>query len=277
MGWLSRVFGAKEVKEVGKSTPVVLLESFDLLIDRVSKELGISDLGSRALVKNALKMLAQEYAITTQEEFIQQYEDDGELHQKVINALTVNETYFLRERGSLDWLVRYIEHSSVSLNILSAPCSNGAEVYSILMLLASKDRALLKRVKIVGIDVNSEALAVAKEAIYSKRALHYVDDTMRQSFFEPINDHYRLKCSDEIDIGFYQENIFELDTTKYGTFDVILSRNLFIYFDDATRKRALLTLYGLLRSDGILILGHADFVKTDGLFEKIQGSIYKKI
>ena len=277
MSWFDSFFASSKSETTAIVQKVAPLEEFERVINRVSSELGISNLSSRPMVKNSLKTLAREYAIGSEQAFLERYDSDATLHQKVINALTVNETYFLRERASLDWLVEYIQSQSYRLRVLSSPCSNGAEVYSILMLLAQKDRALLKRVEMVGIDVNDEALHLAKEVIYSKRALYYMDDTLRQNYFIAVDDSYKFTCTSDVNITFYKENIFRLDANKYGRFDVVLSRNLFIYFDDATRKKALQKLHSVLEPSGVLILGHADFVETKGLFEKLATNIYKKI
>jgi len=238
--------------------------------------IGIDNLEKRAIAVESIKQIAIEYRLDNSDAFITCMKKDTTFHQLVINTVTVNETYFMRELKSLMILIDYIEKSKHSVRILSMPCSNGAEVYSILILLHKRDPLLLSKVKIVGVDINDIALSLAKDAIYSQRALHDMDEKDINTYFTLSNKTYHVDTMFKSNVEFINENIFNLSSSKQGEFDVVLSRNLFIYFDKKTRKRAVDRLLEVLKKDGLLVMGHADFIEPEPALEKVGIGIYTK-
>jgi len=236
---------------------------------------GIVDLDKRALTTSRLQQYAMTQNIYTTTDFMKELENSQNFYQEIINIATVNETFFFREIKELNWLIEYIESSSKHLKILSMPSSSGEEVYSILLLMLK--RAIpLDKVSIVGYDINSHAVNHAQEARYEEHSLHKIEESLRNKYFRKNSDNsYSLSSEINTHAKFKQQNIFELE--NFGEkFDVILSRNMFIYFDAQKRVKAIDIIVNMLNIEGVFIKGHADQISDIKSLKNIQYGIYKK-
>jgi chemotaxis protein methyltransferase CheR len=249
---------------------------FEAITSYIYERSGITDLDSRAMIANQLRQLALEHDIYNTDTFLQKMKSSDEFYQEIINLVTVNETYFFRELKELEWLVDYIKGLSTHFKILSMPCSSGEEVYSILILL-SEAGVDINRVEITGYDINSDAVSKAQKAIFKERSLHKIPLHVREKYFTKIDDEsYKLREIFKNRVSFYQKNIFELENI-YNKFDVVLSRNMFIYFDSEKRAKAVDIIASLLKIGGIYIKGHADSIKEHPNLKNISYGVYKKI
>ncbi len=250
--------------------------SFRLVTDYIYEKSGITDLDKKALTSLNLQNLAISKGIFSTREFLQSIEFNKELYQQVINIATVNETFFFREIRELKWLVDYIQKENRYMKILSLPCSSGEEVYSILLLLDAEGFNMSK-IMIDGYDINSDAILKANKAIYDEYSLHNIDFKIRnKNFIKSKAGKYELVCKYKKCVNFYQENIFNLNEKK-DKYDIILSRNMFIYFDDEKRKLAIQKIVNLLKKDAIFIKGHADYIYNCDSLKNVHYGIYKKI
>ena len=250
--------------------------SFKKVTDYIYQLSGIIDLDKRALTSSRLQQYAISQDIYTTAEFLAKMKSSKEFDQEVINIATVNETFFMRELKELEWLMGHIKRSDRKLKILSIPSSSGEEIYSILLLML-KNRIDLNQIEINGYDINSNAVANAIKGEYDEHSLHKIDKTLRTEYFtKNENNHYIIMLAIKNSASFQQKNIFEL-TDEKGSYDVVLSRNMFIYFDDAKREEALNIIVSLLKRDGVYIKGHADQIKSYPNLKKIEYGIYQKI
>jgi chemotaxis protein methyltransferase CheR len=203
--------------------------------------------------------------------------------QALINAFTINETYFFREDHQLRALSTQILPAIVAakrpgdlVRIWSLPCSTGDEPYSIaIWLLEHWPMVDAYNIEIVGSDIDTAAIAAAREGRYAARALNRLPADLVERYFEPEHRHHR-KIIDDLreSVQFSVVNLIDpTSAATQGRFDIILCRNLLIYFDDASRKMAGDTLYERLQPGGFLCLGHSesmarisdrfDFVRLD--------------
>ena len=270
-GW----FGKKEVEtKVEVKNISEDFSGFDAITNFLYKKSGIIDLEKRALSSSRLKQYAREHSIYTTTEFLQLLQQQTEAYQEAINIVTVNETYFFREIKELNWLINYIKESDKKLKILSMPCSSGEEIYSIILLML-KNNIPLDKVELVGYDINSQMIQKAKKATYHEHSLHNVDDLTRENYFSITQDkQYTLQSHILTNATFKQQNIFEIDTTQ-EKYDVILSRNMFIYFDEAKKAKAVEIITKMLDHDGIFIKGHADNIAPNKNLNNIAYGVYK--
>lgn len=194
--------------------------------------------------------------------------NDPAERQKLINAVTVNETYFYREDRQFAALSERILPAIVQdrrpgdrVRIWSLPCSTGDECYSIAIWLL-ENWALVDAylIEIVGSDIDTRALAAAREGRYGTRALSHLPDSVREAYFESEQRHERQIIRDlRESVGFTQANIVDRQSMRAaGRFDVILCRNLLIYFDEEGRRTAAENLYDALNPGGFLCLGHSE-------------------
>lgn len=195
-------------------------------------------------------------------------DEDGSLFEELINTITINETYFFRENYQLEILVcellPKLAATKDSLRILSAPCSSGEEPYSIAMYLLEDARVVnSKNIEIIGIDIDQTCIQRAKKAVYTPRSVRMIPQSLNNKYFTQINDEFHLKDEIKNAIEFKKANVFSKDDMrKLGKFDVIFSRNMLIYFDDASQKEVVTTFYEMLNKGGYLALGHAEYLSS---------------
>lgn len=188
--------------------------------------------------------------------------------EALINAFTINETYFYREdhqfaalaRGILPELIRTRRPGDL-IRIWSMPCSTGEEAYSIaIWLLENWPLVDAYNIEIVGSDVDTAALEHAQKGRYAARALARLPADVVERYFEPEHGH-RRKIIDDLreSVRFTAANVVDRATLAgLGRFDVILCRNLLIYFDDDSRLLAATNLFESLNSGGFVCLGHSE-------------------
>ncbi len=193
----------------------------------------------------------------------------GDEFQALMNAITVNETYFFREKDQFEVLVNKILpelHETMPthrpLRILSSPCSTGEEPYSMILHIVEEGDVVEKRdIEVVGIDIDSTVIEKAKAAKYNDRSVHAIPKSILNKWFDKKTFGYHLGDDLKGSVDFQVANIFDkAQMRKLGKFDVIFSRNMLIYFDDASRKEVAMTFYDMLNPGGYVLLGHAEYM-----------------
>lgn len=193
--------------------------------------------------------------------------DRSEVEQ-LINAFTVNETYFYREDHQLRCLSRSLLPGIVRnrkpgdlVRIWSVPCSTGEEPYSLaIWLLENWPPVDSYHIEIVGSDIDTQALLDAKAAGYGERALQRLPPDVVERYFDPVRDGQRKLIQDlQESVKFTSANLVDAaSVAAQGQFDIIFCRNVLIYFDDASRLLAVNNLHDALRPGGYICLGHTE-------------------
>jgi len=196
------------------------------------------------------------------------WSDNGAEWQALINALTVNETYFFREVHQFECLVNSMleeiaQHKTPGgvIRIWSIPSSSGEEPYSLAIYLLEKWRKLSEfDVEILASDIDTEALERARAGVYSARSVQYLPKEYLLKYFTPLpGDQYQLNEEIRGTVAFSRINLVDpQDTGMFQNIDVVFCRNLLIYFDDISRRRAAETLYDALAPGGFICLGHSE-------------------
>jgi chemotaxis protein methyltransferase CheR len=195
------------------------------------------------------------------------FQASGEELQLLTNAMTVNETYFLREEYQFRCLVDSILPEIVRLRSISRPIriwcipsSSGEEPYSIAMYLLENWPGINEwDVEIISSDIDTNILRRASQARYSARSVQNVPAPWLRKYFRSEGDEYQLLNEVRQTVEFTRVNLAEPeDTVKYREFDIIFCRNLLIYFDDLSRKTAVDTFYEALNPGGFVCLGHSE-------------------
>ena len=187
--------------------------------------------------------------------------------QHLVNAFTVNETYFYREDHQLRCMTSNIleevtaaKNATDPIRIWSIPCSTGEEPYSIALWLMENWSAVDSyNIEIVGSDIDTRALKAAEEGIYGERALMRLNKPVIDRYFRPIDGGYQIDQGLRDSIRFTKVNLIDThEMALYRGFDIIFCRNVLIYFDDASRRVAAENLYDCLRPGGYICLGHSE-------------------
>jgi chemotaxis protein methyltransferase CheR len=179
---------------------------------------------------------------------------------RLIEETTVHETYFLRERDqleSIDW--RELAARSGTIRIWDTACATGEEAYT-LALLACEAFGGEPPLRIVATDISSKALEFARVGIYGTRSVREVDPLLRQRYFTRHPDGFAVGDRLRRLVTFTRHNLVRdpIPPAGHETFDLIVARNVFIYFGPEIIARLVDAFDGALRPDGRVLLGVAD-------------------
>ncbi len=185
----------------------------------------------------------------------------------LIDRLTTHETYFFRERAQLDALVREILPERLArsageqgpVQIWSAGCASGEEPYSIVMLGIEAGLLPGRDFRVFASDISRAVLARARTGLYRETSFRDADASLRMRYFTRKDGI--SKISDEVrrHVDFMYLNLVdEAKLALVGKMDVILCRNVIIYFDLATKKRVMKSFHAKLRPGGCLLLGRSE-------------------
>jgi len=192
---------------------------------------------------------------------------EGSAHiARLLDELTVKETFFLRERDQLnriDWQGLYERawnQDSGSARIWSAGCATGEEAYTLAVLAWEAAGSARPPVRILATDISEAALARARAGEYRPRSTRELEPSLRQRYFREDDD--RLVADERLRslVTFARHNLVRDPVPPLGEerFDVILCRNVLIYFDSPTAARVVGALEAALAPSGTLLLGAAD-------------------
>lgn len=252
---------------------------FITLIAFIKQKTGIDLFSKQEISKQKIAKFCMEKNINSYLDLLNKVKSDSNLLQDLYNLITVCETYFYREIKQLNYAIKYIKELSLkkSVKILCAPCSSGEEVYSLCIMC---DIARIRNVQIIGIDINSEIIEKAKLGLYGERSLNGVPDDVKNIYFTKDGNFYKIKKEKLVSNDFRLVNVFDDKLFTLGSFDVIFSRNMMIYFSEDEKRTLISRFARILNQDGILFTGHADLVPQTDFFEKkfeYQTNFYKKI
>lgn len=198
--------------------------------------------------------------------------------QQFINAFTVNETYFYREDYQLKCLTTDLMAERVrqkragdTIRIWSAACSTGEEPYSIAMWLLENWAGVDEyAIEIVGSDIDTRVLELARAGTFGKRALMRLTPELIGKYFDALpGERWQIIPELRNSVSFTAVNLVDPDQTRrHGQFDVVFCRNVLIYFDDTSRRIAAENLYETLLPGGFICLGHTESMsRISPLFE----------
>ncbi|MCD6497351.1 MAG: protein-glutamate O-methyltransferase CheR [Deltaproteobacteria bacterium] len=197
-------------------------------------------------------------------------------------AMVNHETYFFREQYQLDALAQDVlpdlakrNRRSRRLSVWSAGCSTGEEAYSLAVII--KESGLFDDwdLQILGTDISSKALAKARRALYgslSFRQAGPMPERVRRTYFKPVGGQLQVVDSIRTMVRFFRLNLLDRSAISVlPTMDVILCRNVLIYFPEETKKQVVQTFYEKLRPAGYLLLGHSEnLLSTTSNFECVH-------
>ena len=238
-----------------KQDIIVDTHGIEALYDFIEKNAGISLQKSKVLVKNHIVALCERHSITSFATLLEAVKNSSSLFTELIDAVAIHETYFFREKEQIVEALKQHKNNP-HLSILSAPSSSGEEAYSIVILALEMG---INNFHVTGIDISSTIIEKANRSLYSQRSVNLLDKNILEKYFLKVNNSYNIKENIKQYVDFKQMNLFEKDIYKLGKFDLIFSRNMFIYFQDDKKIEAYQQLEALKKdSSASIYLGHAD-------------------
>ena len=209
----------------------------------------------------------------------------------LVDLATTNKTDFFREPGHFDLLERTLLPALLKscpsgkvprLKIWSAAASSGAEAFTIAMVLAeTAARGPRFEFAILGTDVSSEMIEVARRAIYPASMIDPVPNAMKRRYFmhgRGTGTQAMVRVVPELrrHVRFGLVNLVSEKLQVDRDIDVIFLRNVLIYFDAPTQKAVVRRLADHLRPSGYLILGHTEAAIGNGMgFEQVGTGVFR--
>ncbi|AKB26710.1 Chemotaxis protein methyltransferase CheR [Methanosarcina sp. MTP4] len=200
-------------------------------------------------------------------EYLKILKKDQDEYRNLIEALTVNvseffrnpETYTVIEKEVLPTLIKSKSKSLVkAIRIWSAGCAAGEEAYSLAILLhmlLEKDFGKY-RISIMGTDIDSSSLEKARKGVYSENSLKNVDEKTRERYFIKKDEMYQVTDQLKNITHFKQHDL--ISGSKLSHFDMIICRNVMIYFNKEIQEQLHLEFYKSLSQGGFFIIGKAE-------------------
>ncbi|WP_052055606.1 protein-glutamate O-methyltransferase CheR [Myxosarcina sp. GI1] len=257
------------------STEFALTNLFDLFVTSICQYTGlVVKPEDRHKVARGLLQRVVMLNFKTPEAYYQylvpkSFKNNFEWHQ-IISFITNNESYFFRDRSQIELLKTIVLPEIISRNqkdkklrICSAGCSTGEEPYTLAIVL----KELLPNhkqwnCKILGIDIDELALQKARSGIYPEWSFRGVEREIKQKYFHKNNQSYYLNSEFKNMVDFSQVNLVEDNFSQprlnLRNIDLLICRNVFIYFNNDAIAKVINKFYDSLEPLGYLVTGHTE-------------------
>ncbi len=245
--------------------------------------------GKKELVRARLGKRMREIGCNSFSKYFRIINDDrtGEELVKMLDAISTNLTSFFREEKHFQFMQEklfpiYEKDKSKSLRFWSAGCSSGEEPYSLAILLQdnlSENGSI--DIKIIATDISTKILSFAAQGVYAAKTVQKIPKYQLRKYFQyGINSQkgfYRVKQEIKDLVEFRRQNLTGPFNFEFR-FDVILCRNVMIYFNKETRDALIQKATDFLRDGGYLLVGHAESLTgIKHRLKYVQPSVYQKV
>ncbi|MGR9049926.1 CheR family methyltransferase [Halobacillus faecis] len=248
-------------------------------IEKVHRKTGI-DLSQykEAQMKRRLTSLRDKRGHRDFKSYYETLENNALLLDELLDRMTINVSEFYRNRKRFEVLeqkvIPYLLQKKKKLRIWSAACSTGEEPYTLAMIL---NRYMsLQQVEILATDLDGNALEKAEQALYHERSLKEVSPEILRKYFRKEGSSYRVVDEIRKSVNFKKHNL--LADRYQKDFDLIVCRNVMIYFTEEAKKTIYKNFSHSLVEGGIFFVGSTEQIfspQTHG-FEVYDTFFYKK-
>jgi chemotaxis protein methyltransferase CheR len=248
--------------------------------------------GKRELVVARLSKRIRQLGLRSVGDYLDYVREEKTQHELItmLDALSTNLTSFWRESQHFDHVVkeilpRIVERAkptdSRKIRVWSAGCSSGEEPYGLAMLMLHHlDQPSRYDIKILGTDLSTKVLAIAKTGIYSAERVKPIPPEIRKRFIVErkslLGKEYIVSDEVRTRVKFARLNLMESWPMR-GPLDFIFCRNVMIYFEKSTQARLVKKFYELLRPGGTLFIGHSESLTgIEHMFHYVRPTVYEK-
>ena len=243
--------------------------------------------GKQELVKARLRKRIVKLGLHSFEQYLDYIDQDksGAELDMMVQELTTNTTHFFRELKHFEYLKEKIIpqiRKNEPFRIWSAGCSSGEEPYSIAMMLREEiSNISAYDIKILATDISPEILDRAKNAVYSDQTVQPVEPKYVSKYFAPMYKDsqkvYQVKTEVRSMIQFARLNLMNSWPMK-SSFDLILCRNVMIYFNHKTRETLINKFAAFLKPEGYILIGHSESLTAmKHQLKYIQPAVYQNL
>ncbi len=262
-------------------------KEFFELRDYVLANYGIDLTKKRMLIQGRLTGTLAQKGCASFSQYIDRVKNDksGVEVQQMLNKLTTNLTYFLREKEHFDYLTNTVlpefeqKFKGRQLRVWSAGCSSGEEPYTLAMTLADYFAAKggNSRFVILASDLSQDVLNQAQRAVYAKEGLKDVPQAWLSKYFTKLDgDDYQVKDSIKNTITFRIFNL--MDPFRFTKpFEIIFCRNVMIYFEKQKKDALIDKFYQWTAPGGYFFISHSENIgRMDTGYKMVRPSSFKK-
>lgn len=261
-------------------------QEFNRLVKFMHSTYGIDLSKKRVLIEGRLSKLVKEKGCNSYTEYLDKIfaDETGRETVTLVNKLTTNHTYFMREAQHFDFLknviLPQIERTVTDRDarIWCAASSSGEEPYTIAMMIDDYfgSRKAGWDLRILATDLSTDILEKAKRATYSEEALKNIPAGWKAKYFNRNADGtYTVIDRIKKEVIFKKFNLMDKIVCK-KPYDVIFCRNVMIYFDTPTKNDLIERFYDVTKPGGYLLIGHAESVSKSSRFKFVQPATYQK-
>ncbi len=267
---------------------VTLTDSeFEQISGYLKQDYGINLTKKKTLIESRMASTLGEKGFSNYTDYFQFVLSDKSKKEisLLINKLTTNHTYFYREEEHFRYFQTVLlpefekTNRDREIRIWSAGCSSGEEPYTLAMVIADYF-GLNKtqwKTKILATDISLKVLDKAQKGIYTEDSLQNLPAAWKTKYFEPVDEkNYQVKQAIRDEVVFKQLNLMD-NFVFPKKFDLILCRNVMIYFDLPTKQKLVEKYYNTTKTGGDLFIGHAETITREASkFKYIMPAIYYK-
>ncbi|MEV5028399.1 CheR family methyltransferase [Paenibacillus sp. LPE1-1-1.1] len=255
-------------------------QDFAQFIIRIKQKTAI-DLSQykEAQMKRRLTTLRMKHGFQTFEEYWKAIEQNRSMLNEFLDRMTINVSEFWRNPSRWDVLEKRFFPEMLSKNnrlkVWSAACSTGEEPYTLAMILS--ELGALQRSSLLATDLDSGVLQKAMEGSYLERSLRDVPPASRQKYFKQSEGAFLISDSLKQCIQFKQQNL--LHDAFDSSFDLIVCRNVMIYFTEEAKHLLYQKFSNALKPGGLLFVGSTEqiFSPAQYGFETADTFFYRKV
>ncbi|MGG3450034.1 CheR family methyltransferase [Domibacillus aminovorans] len=235
------------------------MDDYEKFVSSIKKKTGIDlSLYKEAQMKRRLTSLYEKKGYQSFSAFFDALGSNQDMMNEFLDRMTINVSEFYRNRKRWDVLEKKIlprllkENSR--LKVWSAACSTGEEPYT--MAMVSSNVMPLSAVKVQATDLDQNVIQKAKIGVYSERSLEEVPDAVRKKFFREEGQYFKIADEIKRTVTFKQQNLLS-DRFESG-YDLIVCRNVMIYFTEEAKDRLYHKFNSALRPGGVLFVGSTE-------------------
>ena len=261
-------------------------EDFEKLTTFIKKNYGLDLSEKKVLIESRLSNYIMDSGYCSFEEYLPTLYNDymGNEIANLINRLTTNYTYFMREHKHYEHFVNvFLPYAEKNIRnhdicIWSAGCSFGNEPYNLAICLEEYFgfRHKIWDSKILATDISFNALRMAKRGVFTEKAVSELPELWKMKYFDrQPNSTYQVKDEIRNNVVFKYHNLMEEINFK-KKFDLIVCRNVMIYFDEDTKRNLIKRFFEVTDEGGYLYIGHAESMPKDTGYEYVKPAIFRK-
>lgn len=232
-------------------------------------------------MKRRIEALIAKHGINSYADYIIKIKTDKVAFDEFINYITINVSEFFRNPEQWVLLEKEVipyltEHFGKDLKIWSAACSTGDEPYSLVMLLSKF--IPLNKIKIYATDIDKTVMSKAALGLYNVKSLKDLPEEFLNKYFVKVNDRtYQISDAIKSCVEFKQHDL--LKDNYPSNCDLIVCRNVLIYFTDEAKNKIYTDFHKALRKDGLLFVGSTEqIIQAQQIgFSNFKSFFYKKV